>query len=308
MVSLSPIVLFVYNRPWHTRQTVEALQKNELAQESELFIFSDGPKNKAAAEQVQEVRDYIHTINGFKRISIIKRERNWGLADSIIDGVTQVVNQYDRVIVLEDDLTTSPFFLKYMNDALEKYKDDNAVMQISGYMFPVKIKIDDDALFFPFITTWGWGTWKRAWDTFDTSFSKLEILKKDLCLKYVFNLKGSYNYFQMLSDKKHGKNDSWGILWYTTVFFNKGIVLFPAETLIFQIGFDGSGRHCGGNAIPQQELAVKPIRNFPEKAVVDEMIYTAFLRDFKAYQRRISRLNKIASVKKILRKIRIYFG
>ena len=123
MKSLSPIVLFVYNRPWHTQQTIEALQKNELASESNLIIYSDEANNKNVQENVDKVRLYIDQIDKFKKVTIIKRETNWGLANNIIDGVTKVVNQYGKIIVLEDDMITSPYFLKYMNEALEIYKD-----------------------------------------------------------------------------------------------------------------------------------------------------------------------------------------
>ena len=112
-----PIVLFVYNRPWHTQQTIEALQKNDLASESELFIYSDAAKTEQDSLKVNEVRNYVHAIGGFKKITIIEREENWGLADSIIDGVTSIVNQYGKIIVLEDDLETSPFFLRFMNES-----------------------------------------------------------------------------------------------------------------------------------------------------------------------------------------------
>ena len=137
-MNLAPIVLFVYNRPWHTKQTVEALQKNELAKESELFIYCDEAKNEDAGKSVDEVREYIDKVDGFKKVTIIKREKNWGLADSIIDGVTKIVNEYGKIIVLEDDLVTSPYFLKFMNDGLEFYKDEKKVFGITGYAFPVK--------------------------------------------------------------------------------------------------------------------------------------------------------------------------
>src|SRR5688572_7223408 len=118
---LAPVALFVYNRPWHTRQTVKALQNNFLADETELFIFSDGPKNDDSKAAVQEVRDYLKTIEQFKNITIIEQEKNLGLANSIISGVTEIVNKYGKIIVIEDDLISSRYFLKYMNDALDKY-------------------------------------------------------------------------------------------------------------------------------------------------------------------------------------------
>ena len=126
-MKISPIVLFVYNRLWHTRQTIEALQKNELASQSELFIYADGARNENEIDQVFEVRCYIEEVEGFKKVTITERDKNWGLANSIINGVTQIVNKYGRVIVLEDDLVTSPFFLRYMNDALDIYKDNNEI-------------------------------------------------------------------------------------------------------------------------------------------------------------------------------------
>ena len=161
-MNLSPIVMFVYNRPWHTQQTIEALQKNELASESELFIYADNAKNKNNNNQVLKVRRYIKKIEGFKKVTIIEREKNWGLSKSIIDGITKVINKYGRVIVLEDDLVTSPMFLKYMNNALITYKDEPNVMQISGHMFNVNLNNDKyDAFFLPFTTSWGWATWKK---------------------------------------------------------------------------------------------------------------------------------------------------
>ena len=158
-IHLSPIVLFVYNRPWHTKQTVEALQKNELAKESELFIYSDEAKNKDVRKSVDEVREYIGKIDGFKKVTIIKREKNWGLANSIIDGVTKTVNEYGKIIVLEDDLITSPYFLKFMNEALEFYKEEQKVWHISGWSYPINTNNIDDVFFLRVMNCWGWATW-----------------------------------------------------------------------------------------------------------------------------------------------------
>src|SRR3989339_698479 len=137
---LSPIVLFVYNRLEHTRKTIEALQKNELAKDSELFLYSDGPKNEENIKKVNEVRKYINSIDGFKKVKIVEREINFGLARSIIAGVTDIVNKYGKIIVLEDDIVTSPYFLTFMNDALCLYENEEKVMHISGYFFPVENK------------------------------------------------------------------------------------------------------------------------------------------------------------------------
>src|SRR6266568_4628990 len=136
--NLAPIVLFVFNRLPHTKATIEALQKNKFASRSDLIIFSDGPKVDGSKNEVLAVREYLHNVCGFKSIAIIEREHNWGLAESIISGVTEVVNVHGKIIVLEDDLITSPFFLEYMNDALEMYKDEDKVISILGYMCPIK--------------------------------------------------------------------------------------------------------------------------------------------------------------------------
>ena len=140
---LAPITLFTYNRLWHTQQTIEALRNNELADVSELFLFSDGPKSEADREKVQSVREYLKSVTGFKKVAVVERDRNLGLAQSIISGVTEFVNKYGRVIVLEDDMLTSPFFLRFMNDALEFYKDEEKVISIHGYMYPVKAELPE---------------------------------------------------------------------------------------------------------------------------------------------------------------------
>ena len=244
-MQLAPIALFVYNRPWHTQQTVEALKKNELSKESDLFIFSDGAKTAVDAENVRRVRDYINTIDGFRSVTVEKKERNYGLANSIIGGVTTLCDKFRKVIVIEDDLVVSRYFLEYMNAALKRYEQDEKVMQISGHMFPVEIASEHDALFLPFTTSWGWATWKRAWDQFDPTMNGYEKLRKSKMLRRKFDLDGSYAYFKMLELQVKGKIDSWAIRWYLSVFMLDGLTLFPVKTLVNNIGFDGSGTHCG---------------------------------------------------------------
>jgi len=242
-MNLAPIALFVYNRPTHTRRSVQALLKNELARESDLIIFSDAPKNVDAEEAVQQVREYIQTITGFRSIRIVERERNWGLAKSIIDGVTTVVNQYGRIIVLEDDLIITPHFLDFINRALGKYESEHKVIQVSGYMFPVKIGIEDDTFFLPLTTSWGWATWKRAWQLFDTDAKGYAQVKTDPALRKRFNLDGAYDYFLMLEAQLAGQIDSWAIRWYLATFLFEGLTLYPRESLVTNVGFEGSGTH-----------------------------------------------------------------
>ncbi len=153
-MSLAPIVLFVYNRFEHTKKTIEALQNNLLAKESDLYIFSDGAKNETNKSQVDKVRSYIHQISGFKTINIYESEHNKGLTNSVIAGVSQVMDLHGKAIVVEDDIVTSKYFLTFMNDGLNIYENDDKVALISGYCPPMgKIK---ENFFLEQGSSWGW--------------------------------------------------------------------------------------------------------------------------------------------------------
>jgi hypothetical protein len=237
----------VYNRPEHTRKTLETLEKNDLAHESELFIYADGPKDGLSEEgrdRIRRTRDVLREKQWCGAVHIIEQTLNKGLARSVIDGVTDVVDRFGKVIVLEDDLHLSRNFLSYMNDALNRFEDDQRVMQISGYLPPVALEIDTDAFFLPYINSWGWGTWKRVWNDFDESAGGIRILEKDKSLRYAFDLEGSYPYYKMLRSQV-GKNiDSWAIRFYLSVFLKKGLALYPRKSLVRNIGMDGTGVHC----------------------------------------------------------------
>ena len=247
----APIALFVYNRPDHTRRVVDSMRCNALAPDSELHVFSDGPRSEEEAARVGAVREYIRRIEGFAKVTVYEKDGNQGLAQSIIDGVSRLCEQYGRVIVVEDDLLLSPQFLAYMNAALERYWNDTGVMQISGHMFPANVKVDDDAFFLPFTTSWGWGTWARAWNQFDPASGGYATLKADKSRQHSFDMDGAYDYFSLLEAQLAGKVDSWAIRWYLSVFMNQGIVLYPRKSLVQNTGFDGSGTHTRGEALDQ---------------------------------------------------------
>ena len=248
----TPIVLFVYNRLWHTQKTLEALQKNKLASESELFIYADNAKNDNALSEVKKVRDYIKKIDGFKKITIIERDKNWGLANSIIDGVTTIVNKYGRVIVMEDDLVTSPYFLKFMNESLETYKNEKKVASIHGYIYP----IDNlpNTFFIKGADCWGWATWEDRWEMFEANGQKLlnELKSKNLQREADFN--NTYNFTNMLKDQIKGKNDSWAVRWYMSAFLKNMLTLYPGQSYVQNIGHDNEGTHCGKTNIFDVEL------------------------------------------------------
>jgi hypothetical protein len=253
-MSYAPIALFVYNRPLHTRRTVTALLQSRLARESDLFVFSDAPKSPEAAAAVREVRGYVAQIDGFKSVEIVERTKNWGLARSIVDGVTRLTKERERVIVLEDDLVTSPYFLEYMNAALDRYAAEERVMQIAGYMYPARPRVEEDALFLPFISSWGWATWRRAWRHFAWREADFPKVLADSATKRRFDLNGCYKFSKILKAHQRGKVDSWAIHWYVTVFLLKGLVLFPTRTLVHNLGFDGTGVNCFVSKMDQGEL------------------------------------------------------
>ncbi len=275
---VAPVVLFVYNRPWHTRQTIEALCKNPGSRDSDLIVFSDGPKDAASESKVKEVRQYLRSIQGFKTIRIIEREQNIGLASNIISGVTDVVDEYHKVIVLEDDIVTSPYFLQYMNDALDYYQDKEKVMHISGYMFPVNPQGLKETFFYRSTSCWGWATWKRAWDYFEKNVDKLfrEFSKKDI---KAFNLDGYCDFWQQVIDNKKQKIDTWAIFWYASVFKNKGLCLHPSVSLVKNIGHDRSGTHCGDSNIFDGPLVDAPISYF-ETNISESQLALSKMQEF----------------------------
>jgi hypothetical protein len=247
--NLAPIVLFVYNRPVHTRHTVEALLENDLSSESDLIVYSDAPKSAAHTETVNDVREYIRQIDGFKSTTIIERDVNFGLSGSIIDGVTSVVNENGRVIVLEDDLVVTPYFLNFMNSALEVYESDDKVMHVSGYMFPVDNVELPETLFLRTSSCWGWATWARAWKFFEPDSEKLLNQIHQRKLEYEFDIHGTMGYMDMLQDQSSGVINSWAVRWYASVFLNNGLCLHPGQSLLSNAGHDGTGIHCGSSDI-----------------------------------------------------------
>jgi len=245
-MTLAPIVLFVYNRLWHTQQTLESLQRNELAGESELSIYSDAPRNENDRAGVEKVREYIRDIQGFKLVSIIERSENYGVDKSIIAGVTEVIDRYGKIIVLEDDLESHPQFLTYMNNALEKYKSNRNVFSITGYSYTNNIEDEglDDTYFLQLTNSWSWATWKNRWDELDTSAAGWEELRRNSELRKRFDFDNAYPYAKMLETQMKRGINTWDILWYWTAFRRGGLTLYPAKALVRNIGYDGSGVHC----------------------------------------------------------------
>ena len=287
---LAPVIVFSYNRPNHLRQTLETLAKNDLAQESVLYIFCDGAKPGATEEQRQRIvenRNVAHSAEGFKEVFVVEAPHNKGLANSIIDGVTDVINKYGKVIVLEDDLLTSPFFLDYMNSALDFYEFRPGVMSISANRPPMEeLEIPKEYPYDVFVClrsySTGWATWKNRWNQVDWSMDYLDELLKHPEQIEAFNRAGD-DMTKMLLLQRHGKIDSWAIRFSFAHFKEHLVAILPCISYVDNIGFDGSGIHSGVNTTNEYRnnlsLSVKEPR-FVDLIYEDSRIINAFYNRF----------------------------
>lgn len=239
----APIVIFAFNRTTTLQRLIESLKKCPEAASSDVYVFVDGPRNDNEANKVQEVRDYVRSITGFRKVTHKFSDKNNGLGPSIIKGVSNVMANYDRAIILEDDLVIMPNFLTFMNKGLETYENIDKVFSICGYTN--KIKIPDDynynAYFCTRSSSWGWATWKNRWESVDWNLSDWEKHKSN---KNAFNKWGGSDCFSMLEGWKNGKNKSWAIRFCYSQFLQNRLSLFPVKSLIINDGFDGSGTNC----------------------------------------------------------------
>ncbi len=250
--SLAPIVLFTYHRPSHTQQVLDSLYANEESKDSILYIYCDGPKNNADSKTLQkleETRRIVKKENRFKEVIVVEQVENKGLANSIISGVTEVINKYGTVIVLEDDLILSPYFLYYMNDSLQRYEKNNKVGQIgacntfaNGNKFP-------NSFFVTMPDCLGWATWKDRWNHFSSDAGKLlqEIQEKDLMLK--FNAYGSYDMENMLKAQIGTSGTSWSVRWTAVCILNNWLSLYPNPSM---------SNHLASNEATHANLNITP--------------------------------------------------
>lgn len=291
----APIALFVFRRPEHTRLVIEALLLNKEADESEIYIYCDGPRGVQDFDQVFEVRKYVRSVRGFKAIHIIEREENYGLAKSIIYGVTELLEKKESVIVLEDDIVTSQYFLNFMNNGLEKYKLDPRVASIHGFVYPVEQKLPNN-FFLRGADCWGWATWRRAWQKFNQNgielLSKLKI--NDLIDDFDFH--GAYPYSKMLINQIKGQNNSWAILWHASMYLENMLTLYPGRSLVNNIGHDDSGTHSGITNKYDSITSKEPIDIENIKVEVSKNAYIAFenfMRKNEVIKSNIQPKNKI---------------
>lgn len=287
----TPVAVFTYNRPAHTQRALAALAACRRANECVFYLYSDGAKNESALAEVNATRRVLREWAEVKGAQVIERPSNFGLAKSVVTGVSELCERYGRVVVIEDDLIVSPDFLSYMIDALDKYETTEQVMQVGGFTLAPPEKLDVDAFFLPVTTTWGWATWGRAWQHFSWKPADYELAMLDLTWNNLFNLNGTWAFSGMLEDRLSGKNDSWGILWWYAVSRCRGLVLYPAQSMVWNGGFDGTGIHCGdgdflqqGDAANYQQAKISGGMRFPASVIFDPEHLAILERFFRASQ------------------------
>jgi hypothetical protein len=293
--NLAPILLFVYNRPLHTEQTLKALSNNQLSEKSKLFIFADGAKKNANEEQLKkiaEVRSLIRQKQWCGIVEIIERKENLGIEVSEVTAITEKINEYGKVIVLEDDMVTSQGFLRFMNQSLNVCENKPNVYGVTGYTFPISYP-QQKAVLLPFTSVWGWATWKDRWAVYDSEMKYKNLIISNPTIRSRFDI-GDSNHAELLN---HPDNP-WDIRWYYSVFIRNGLYLFPTQPLVSNIGMDGSGTHYTFKSdalLPQLSAEIPKIENLDE---MDFSIYNLVIEYFRKeniplYQKPINLLKKL---------------
>lgn len=292
----APIALFVYNRPEHTRQTLEALRANGLARQSDLFVFADDARSQSQVAAVEAVRKLIRAIDGFQSVTIIEREHNFGLSKSVISGVTQLCNEFGRAIAVEDDVITAPDFLAFMNHALQRYVDEPRMFSVCAFNLPIvpPKTYSYDAFCSYRFACWGWGTWKDRWEKADWSVRDFPEFMTDPAKRRRFN-RGGDDLSWLLGLHMEGKIDSWDIVWGYTHFKHDALALLPVYSKVYNIGLDGSGTHCKRAPFKQYVLApgTSSEYHFPDA----ENIHPYFVAE-------VQRLHSPSVVRKVVRFVR----
>ena len=276
----SPIAVFLYNRADKSYSCLKSLSQNPGFNDSPLYIFIDGPKSGKDKKQIEGVKKVVADFE-FKNLKKVQvSSNNKGLANSVFQGVNKVLSLYDTVIVIEDDLILSPFFLNFINKCLNKYKHDD-VYQVSGYVWGNSLDRTNCPFIIPNVNSWGWATWKCKWKEFKLGEVNNQELKNfDTKLIKIFNLNNSYNYFKILKKHLQGKVDSWAIQWYFFVFKNKGYTIYPPTSLVVNNGMDGSGTHTLSSNFNKR--VVSGIKfNYPKKLNFEKEFFKLFCKDLK---------------------------
>lgn len=275
----APIVLFVFARPDHTRRTLDALAKNDMAEQSDVVVYSDAARNEHEKVRVDSVRKLTRATMGFRSITLVERETNYGLARNIIEGVSEVCSKSSKAIVLEDDIVTSPFFLSYMNKSLDRYSHERQVWHINGYNYPIDPSSLNETFFSGNMNCWGWATWNDRWAHFTKNAGKLlkEWNRGEINR---FNLDGIHDFWRQVELNGKGIINTWAIFWYATIFENHGLCLNPAKSMTVNIGIDGTGVHCGTGSRFDSDLASSWGANWPLEICEDQLAVSRIKKYF----------------------------
>ena len=296
---ISPIIIFTYNRLNHLDTLIKSLKKNVLFEKSKVLVFSDGPKNEIDKKKIKKIRIYLKKKLISSNFEIIERSSNYGLSKNIIDGINHTFKKYDQAIILEDDLEVSPIFLNYMNDALNLYASSKNVASISGYMYPIEPKkFSNDFFFLKLIESWGWGTWKRAWNNFEKNSLRLKKKIDEKKLANEFNFESGVSYYKILEGNINGLNDSWAVRWYASTFLKNMYTLFPSKSFVKNIGIDNSGENCSYTTVYDSSVNFeynKLKKNNSIELLSDRILLQSFFRKVK-YKRYLDNvINKITN-------------
>lgn len=276
--SLAPIVFFAFNRPEHTIRALNSIKNCKESRNSRLFVYCDGPRNKESLKEVKETIEIVEKLDWCCEVKVYKNKSNNGLANQIVRGVSEVVNDYGKVIVMEDDLEISTGFLDFMNKGLIKYESTENVYSICGYLFPMDQSIEKP-FFSRLVSSWGWATWKRAWDSYDHDLKTLSKYIDTEELEKQFNLDGCYNFSNQISLNLREVKNTWGIRWYLSVFKENGLSLFPNKSLLKNRGFDGSGVNCNSeNEFYSDDIATSVI--IPDQKIEEDIKIREKIKDY----------------------------
>ena len=293
------VVLFVYNRPRHTARTVKALEKNLGATDVDLWVFSDGPRTEKDVQRTQYVRSLVQSCNGFRSVNLVERDKNFGLSASIRAGVAEVLQQVDAVTVLEDDLLTSPFFLKYMHNALDTYAEDERVLSVSAFM-PPRILMPraaggEDVWLSLRNLSYGWGVWKDRWDSVDWEQVEGESSIEKTSEAMNAFAKGGADLPVMMDKQLRGETDSWAIFFSYAHFCQGRYSILPRNSYVKPIGLDGSGVHCRPSPLgilsTTRYAVSEPV--FPEHLEVDEDMQRRFRKYYDWQYRMAKRFGRV---------------
>lgn len=280
-MKLAPIILFAFRRPDHTRQLLESLSRNSEAKGSHLFVFIDGPRSRQDEEKIKEVERIVKSRDWCGKVQVSVNTRNQGSPFQVITAVTRFCAEHGKVIVLEDDLVLSPFFLDYMNNALEYFENQEKVMEVTGYIYPVK-NLSMPAGFIRGSLGWGWGTWQRAWKYFEADGRKLLAKLSDKKLRYDFDFCNSYRYYALLKDQVAGRVGGWDVRWAASIFLNGGLTLCPGKSLVQNIGADGTGTNLRRSKSFHVQLSDQSVRIFPKRIEESEEMLSAVIEYYKS--------------------------